>query len=297
MGTEFAWFYDVALVGVIIAFIYIGGKRGFLRTIIMLVGYIIAIIGGSLISKEISPIIYKNYLQEKTQKVVEKNIEDINIKEIIRKILKEQNVNIEIPDSDIDKIIKENDDLAEGFSSYAANAGEIGTAVDINTRLKDAFNTQTILDKIEDKIPNKAFLVIKEYLEGSSDKISEVIRSLNNSSKKTAAEELTETVVEPVVITVIQLLVFMIVFSLIMILIRILSRFFSKIYLIPIAGSINTLLGAILGCVQGVFIILIVTVLFKVIIAVTKNELIVINTPTIEETNIFKEIYDLDLFM
>ena len=63
MGEKFAWFFDVALIGIILICIYAGGKRGFVKTIILLLGYLIAFAGAFFVSKTISLIIYEYVLQ------------------------------------------------------------------------------------------------------------------------------------------------------------------------------------------------------------------------------------------
>ena len=50
MGQGFAWFFDIAIIIVLIVCIYMGGKKGFLRTAVLLIGYVIAALGGYFIS-------------------------------------------------------------------------------------------------------------------------------------------------------------------------------------------------------------------------------------------------------
>ena len=127
--------------------------------------------------------------------------------------------------------------------------------------------------------------------------MGEIIVALNNPSKEDGAKELTEVAVKPIVVTIIEIIIFIIAFTLLMIIVKILSNIISKtINFVPLVGTANKILGGVLGLAQGAFIVLILTLIIKALVSITNNELTMFNSSTIEETYLFKLIYDLKLF-
>jgi len=296
MGEQFSWFFDVAIIGVIIVCIYIGGKKGFLRTAVLLAGYLIAGLGGYFIAKEASPVVYTNFLQSKVENVVEDNLDNFSIKTQIKAMLSEKDFGVEIPDSEIDRIINQGGDVKENFANYAKQAGTTLEKSELDSKLSSVFNNNAVLAKLKDKVPASIYSQIEHYLNGSKESLSNIIKAMNNPSKEESAKEIADLAVKPIILLVLQVLIFMISFTLLMIIVKLVSRSMSIFNKVPVVGSANTLLGGVLGFVQGAFIVVIIVLLVKVIIALTSNELIVLNTPTIEETKIFKEIYNLKIF-
>ena len=56
--SSLAWFYDVFAIGLVLAMLYIGAKKGFVKTVLILVSYIVALVGGYLIADPMSGAIY-----------------------------------------------------------------------------------------------------------------------------------------------------------------------------------------------------------------------------------------------
>ncbi len=296
MGTQFSWFFDVAVIGIILVCVYLGGKKGFLKTAILLVGYLVAVFGGFIIAKAVSPYVYDNYLKSRTEKAVQENLKDFDMKKQIKDMFKEQNVGVEIPDSEIDRIINGGGDLSKGFADYAKKSDSTVNQADVQNKFSKVFNNDAILKNLKDRIPASIYSQMEEYLKSSKDSMNEIIKALNNPSKEESAKQVTELAVKPIVISVVQIVIFMITFTLLMILVRFIAQLFSKVKAVPVVGSANTLLGGGLGLLQGVFIVIVLALITRLIISVTNNDLIAINTPTIEETRIFKAFYNLNLF-
>ncbi len=296
MGTQFSWFYDVALIGVVIAYIYLGGKRGFLRTFVLLVGYIVSIAGAYFISDAVSPVVYDKFVKERAEEVVADNILNFSIKDQIRSSIKKQGITIEIPDEQIDNIINSTDDLSQGFSNYVGAYSDAFSQQELEDMLGNAFNNESLLNKLKEKLPESIYNKIEDYIGTSTTKITEIVRILNNPNNEERAEEITDILFRPFAVSAIKFIVFMLAFALLMIIFRFISGLFKKFYLIPIAGQINSLLGAVLGLCQGLFIIFVVTLVIKIIIALMGNDLLFINEPTIEKTMLFRRIYEFNLF-
>ena len=83
MGEKFAWIFDVLVIAIVLFCIYSGMKKGLVKTVLVLVGYLVAAAGGFFISKAVAPVIYNNFLEDKVSGIMEDIIDKINIKSSI----------------------------------------------------------------------------------------------------------------------------------------------------------------------------------------------------------------------
>lgn len=297
MGEKFALFFDIILIAVLVLFIYNGAKKGFVKTVLVIIGYFVALLGGLVVSNLLSPGIYDAFVRNKAEKVVEENIDNINIKSQIKASIKEQNIGIDITDEEISVIIDKGGDFAKNFSEYAKSKGSQLSDSALESKFNNVFTKNTVLKSIKDKIPENLYSEVEKYLNNSKTSISDVITALNNPSKEEGAKELTELVVKPFAIKVIKIIIFIITFILLMFVVKFLSSVITKTFkLVPLVGPLNTFLGGLLGFIQGAIIVFITALIIKVLISLTNNEIMLFNTPTIEETYIFKYIYNIKLF-
>lgn len=297
MGEKFALFFDIILIAVLVLFIYNGAKKGFVKTVLVIIGYFVALLGGLVVSNLLSPGIYDAFVRNKAEKVVEENIDNINIKSQIKASIKEQNIGIDITDEEISVIIDKGGDFAKNFSEYAKSKGSQLSDSALESKFNNVFTKNTVLKSIKDKIPENLYSEVEKYLNNSKTSISDVITALNNPSKEEGAKELTELVVKSFAIKVIKIIIFIITFILLMFVVKFLSSVITKTFkLVPLVGPLNTFLGGLLGFIQGAIIVFITALIIKVLISLTNNEIMLFNTPTIEETYIFKYIYNIKLF-
>lgn len=297
MGEKFAWFFDVAIIGIIFVCIFLGSKRGFAKTIVLLAGYILALVGSFIISSAVSPTIYDKFVKTKAESIVVDNYDKINIKTQIKQAIKDQNVGVDIPDSEIDRIINAGGDYTQSFAQYAKEKGSQIDKDALQKKFDTAISNNTVLTSLKDKIPDSLYKEIENYLGKSKDTMTDVVKALNNPSKEEGAKQLTEVSVKPMALMIIKIIVFIIVFAILMIIVRFASGLISgTVKAVPLVGSANSFLGGVLGLIQGAVLVLVITFAIKLLVTLTSNDLLLFNTPTIEETHIFKLIYNLKLF-
>lgn len=77
MGEQFALIFDIMVIVVVIVCVYIGSKRGFLRSLILLVGNIAAILLALWLSGGISSWIYDNWIEAEVVSGINEKLDDI----------------------------------------------------------------------------------------------------------------------------------------------------------------------------------------------------------------------------
>jgi len=126
---------------------------------------------------------------------------------------------------------------------------------------------------------------------GSTDLISMLIIGIINSESDSLYSAIDDNLVKPVLIVPIRTLLFVIIFAIVSIVVSFVAKALRIINKIPILGRLNSLLGGVLGSVRAVVVIFMVCLGVRVLISLTSNNILILNTMTIDETYIFQYFY------
>lgn len=143
---------------------------------------------------------------------------------------------------------------------------------------------------------------IPQLLSGFSDSVSSgeqsAIKSLVigivNVESNDYASSILDNVVKPSLLLPIRALIFIILFAIIMLLLGIIVNALKVINKIPVIGSVNVFFGVIVGVCESLIVCFLICIGLQIIISLSGNELIFINTPTINNTIVFKYIYNFE---
>lgn len=297
MGEQFAWFFDVIMIGILLVCMYTGSKKGFIKSVLIVIAYFIAFLAAFFASKAVTPTIYDKVVKTRAEKVIEENMDNINIRNAIKSSIKGQKFDFEITDAQIDAILNSGEDFTKGLEKVAKDSGSSLSTEQIETKSGQVFSPSVILETVKGKIPDNIYKQIDQFMSSSKTSVNDIIKALNNPSKTEGAKELTEVAVKPLASIATQIILFFIFFVVFMVLIRIVLNVITKaISIVPFVGPLNSFLGLLLGIVQGLFIILILALLIRVISSTTNNQIIMINETVIEKTKLFRLIYNIKIF-
>ena len=99
MGSSFWWFYDAIIITLIFGFIYRNAKKGFVKSIMLIATYAIAVSLSLPISSLISNKIYDRHIREKSIEAVESTVTNFRIKREIKNIIDKSNFGVEISET------------------------------------------------------------------------------------------------------------------------------------------------------------------------------------------------------
>ncbi len=172
------------------------------------------------------------------------------------------------------------------LSSVLAEEIKNGTALGVIT---------DIIDTVADSLPFFA----SDSTPQTGTEIGSVIEKIAVSMLTTThtdnlAHRITDDIIRPVLLVPMRTLIFVIIFVIILIIVNLIARLFRTINHIPVIGGINKLFGAVAGFAQGAIVIFLVCIFVQFIVSLTGNEIIFLNTMTIDETHLFKHIYYFD---
>ena len=282
--------YDVLTAALLISLVYIGGKKGFLKTIVIIAGYIIAFVAAGAASSRGSEAVYDKFIKNAVVTGIENAIDSSDVTDTVNEYLRQFNVSIE--DSRLKDLI-----MMSNRDNFAANIKEyIDTKTDMSVSLEDI---EFITDKLSSgsaisryigDLPPYTGGVLNDMLDMSDNEVMTLLRSIM-ISEHVAAQYIEENFIRENILSLLRVLLYALTFSLTLTVTRIIAGVFGKANKIPIAGKLNMALGAVLGFFRAALLLLTIAVGLKIAILLTDNTLVAINTETIDSTLLFKYIF------
>ncbi|MCL2072007.1 MAG: hypothetical protein FWH07_07230 [Oscillospiraceae bacterium] len=133
--------------------------------------------------------------------------------------------------------------------------------------------------------------------QGGTDTVSLLIINIINNHEDSLQSVVNENIVRPTVLIPLKSLIFTIVFALVNVLVSVIAKASQIIDAIPLVGKANHFLGGMLGLVEAAVVIFMVCIAIRIIISFTGDNIIFLNSMTIEETFIFKHVYNIKFLM
>lgn len=334
MGTQFFWFFDAAVIVLLLVFVFKGIHKGLVSVLVSVVAMIVAFIISLPLSGTIADAIYDGMIRDAVSDEINEQISNVFDKTVVTELknvdiskakingkpLSEINtetdsagkINLDLSRLDLtDTGIKDIDLSAFGFSEDYNYASVNLGSIEITSTEKEEYGIEKIIlsSVITDNISNDtAFGEVNKAIEEmaqslpsfmsgvadslvTEEKINDVVISILDADSDDYASAITDNVVKPVVLVPMRALIFVILFVIILVVLNILAKLMKGINRIPLIGGINKFLGAIAGFVQGAIVIFLICIFVQVVIVLSGNELIFLNTMTIDESFIFKKIY------
>lgn len=100
--------------------------------------------------------------------------------------------------------------------------------------------------------------------------------------------------VRPNCILIIRTIAFALIFAVVFAVLKIIAYASKLIEKIPVIGQLNSLLGGIAGVLEGIVIVFLLCVAVRLAVTVLDDSAILFNQQTIDNTFLFKRIYDFD---
>ncbi|MCD8005513.1 MAG: CvpA family protein [Oscillospiraceae bacterium] len=282
-------FYDVCVVGIILIALYQGSKRGFLKSAV----YAILIVAAFFVSwfgaEALSPLIYDNFIHETVIDTLTETASEKDPVTVVSEALTDGDYGTTVSDSEIGDLIAEASDF---FNELADTLRENGSQDSKSTIASGVESSVT--SEVESFLFSDYIINALETLGAATGDMSEVVNVFLTGSAEETAATAEEEIVRPIIEFALKIVVFLVLLFILRLVINPVSNLFKFANKIPILGALNVLLGAVLGAVEGLVTVYGLALLLKLIVNVSGDSLIFLNTDTIELTYIFKYFYELN---
>ncbi|MGN0586551.1 MAG: CvpA family protein [Oscillospiraceae bacterium] len=276
---------DIITVLIFILCVVCGSRRGIVRMIISVLGFVIAGAAAAFVSSSTYMYVYDSFVKEQIIDIIEEKAEEL---------AEEYD-----PEDRINELLREDNYDGELFSvsSDEKNDSNIPSELLTDSQFRGTLNKvfteycYKLTDSLDGVLPDEIITGAEEYLAENSGTQEEQLL-IFEESKASAAAFIEEKIVRPVFLSTIKNVIFAVTFIAVSIIFSVISRMIGVLRHIPAVRSVDSLFGGILGIILGLFLIAVTALLCSLFIKLTNNDNTIINTDIISGTYIFRFAYD-----
>ena len=293
LETGFAYFFDILTIVVIVSSIYMCGKQGFVKSIITLVGYSLAVIISVFAGNTLAPKIYDSSVKPEIISVVNEQLGSADVPYEITHALNNKygKYGVKFEKSDVIDILGNNkDEAAQNIIDHVyEKAGFTITVEDADGIIGSIFE-EKVTDSAREYLP--AGITVNKISFDNEEAWNDAVSAITGGTVK-LSEFIEKYFVRDFAVSIVRLLISILSFTLLTILMNVALRFVTIIDKLPIINAINAFLGGVMGAIQGSIIMYIIVLATKLIVTIGGDNMLVFNTETIGMTYIFKILYNL----
>lgn len=300
MATSLFWFYDALVVGILLICLYVGGKRGFLKSVTYLVLTVLSIVFCWLASEVASPIIYEKFLRDQVIEVLTQHASEKTPVDITQEAVTSGDYGVDISEENINTYIDESSESAELADKLANELKENGASLseyDIKNELEGNMIESMLTSVIGDSVSKETLSELLDSIGSTYENATDLFKVFIKGDITETALHAEETIVSPILKGLLKIIVWLILMLICRMIIGPISdatKIFNKV---PLIGPLNHLLGAILGIVEGAILTYCISLAVRLTIYLSDNSLMFLNNQTIANTYAFKYFYDFDIGM
>lgn len=298
MGTQFWWFYDVAVVAILLICIFISGKKGFIKASFTAVACIIAVLTASAVSSGISQNLYKNTMRSSNIKKLEKNIRNDTFTVKYADYLESMGYIITVNSDKLNEILLSDGDIDKALCSYVNNINARTVEDDEAVLIEKIHEGYAVVmsDIIAQSLNKFAGETAADKIRNDSSSIQEIIRLMGDSeSKHKAAVYIDDHYTVDTYETIFGLAGFVVIYIAVFLFIVFLIDSFTKNREIHRQSTSSHIIGGLIGVATGTAMILTVAVAVRLWGVMGGNEMLFFNDEAADKTYIFRYFYNLTI--
>ena len=296
MGSSFWWFYDAIIITLICGLVYKNAKKGFVKSIMMIASYAVAVLVAFPISSLVSNRIYDSYIRDKSVEAVELTVSNFRIEKEIKNIIDQSNFGVQISEEEISAILNSTSDLTvdeQIMSLVKAKSGKVIADNGLKENLESHISNR-ITNRLGDEIPSFVARSVAETTTKNKTLFSDTVKALGSSPSE-SANFIEENYLRPVTVNVIRIIVFLVLFFVLSLILSISLARLDEVLVSAGVSKYDGLLGGVIGFVEAMIVIVLVVFLVKLLVTISDGTLVFFNEDTIERTKVFRLFYNLKI--
>lgn len=280
---------DLLIIALIIGCAVAGSRKGAVRMLITLVGYVLAVMAAVFVSNVASEYVYDNLVKPTVISVLES---------------KAASLEEEYLSSDkINQIFEENgvDLTDEQLSAFKDNSELYRDLLD-NDKISEGLNNlfkeycESLTSAFDGIVPEEIIKEAERYLEENNMETERML-TLITREKESMIKIIENEIIRPVMMKTVKLVLFGITFAVVMIIVSVVSYIAKVIRKIPVVNSADSVLGIMLGLIQGMLYTAVINFGVNVFIKFTSDANEFLNTTIISETYVFGLLYNVTFYI
>lgn len=293
MGAQFWWFYDVIAIAAVLVCIFLTVKKGLMKAIVSLVGYILSVIIAMSVSASFTTLLYNRIIMPSNVKKLDSALQRVDISGEIATYINTLGYNVIVDTQQLNKIFDSGKDIDSGIYKYInnINSKKVDEKGIFITKLHEGYAI-AINRAVSRELNEFAAEAAAEAVRNDPEDFHNVLTRLGDpDNKRPAAEYIAENYIAAPYKSMVRMIV-MLIFLAIMLLVTILiARAAGKTDIME-AGLMRHTFCGLIGIFKGVIIIMAIAVIVRLYVLLGSNKMMFFNTNTIENSYIFKYFYE-----
>lgn len=296
MASNLFWFYDALTVGILLIGLYVGAKRGLMRSVVLAVLTILSIGISWLACEVLSPVIYENFLKEPIMSSLDDSSSKTDPLAVVTDAVSSKGYGVEMTTSEVENVISRAGDFFANIAGEIKNNGANEGENQIATGVEESVTESMLRALVGDIVSPSTLSEILESVSGAENSVRSVVDVFLNGDRSATASAVEQSLIAPAVKLVLKGIIWVVAMFILMFVSRGVADSFKNLNRIPIIGPINSLLGAALGFAEGAIIVYLISQLVRLVCYFTSNSLMFLNTEAVSSTYIFKWLFYFDVF-
>lgn len=268
---------DGIVILIIVLSVIANAKRGFVKSVAVVAAGVLSVAVSAAVSVVLAPVVYDSFAGEIIMDKVAENLGDTDLSAIISQTLIKEQFGVQLPEETVREALKDGGDIQGKLASMVSELTGRNVSAD---QMKDA---------LEENLPEE---LESGILENNRENITKVIQALSQDDPQKRLDMLEEAAVRPVSVGVIRILLSLVLFSVFFMILKKLAELLDFVDRIPVAGLLNTVLGGVLGAVEGLVLVAVAAFIIRIVIMLGAGGSL-LSEEVIGETTIFKFIYQM----
>lgn len=275
---------DIAAAALIIIFIFTGSRKGAVRMLISLIGYVAAFAAAVFVSNAADGYVYDSFVKPAVMSAMEERAEELS-----KTYLAPENLGEILSENGIELDEEQLDMLTAGREAYEK--------VLTNDKFHDTLDSifidycRLLTDAFSGVLPEEVVSGAENYLRETEAENSERTK-LFTSERQSVTEIIEREIVRPLMMRTVRTVLFAVSFGAVLIVFAVISKAAGLIRKIPAVRSADSFLGGFMGFVQSLLAIAVMCFAISIFINLTGGASEYINPEVISETVAFKWFYN-----
>lgn len=280
---------DLLIAALVIGCAVSGSRKGAVRMLITLVGYIVAVMTATFVSNVASEYVYENLVKPFVISVLESNAATLEEEYLssgrINQILEENGIIL-------------NDEQLSSLKNDSVQYKELMDNEKIREDFKNIFKEycESLTSTFNGIVPETIIEEAERYLEENNME-TERILTLITQEKDSMIKIIENEIIKPVLMKTVKTVLFAVAFAVVMIIVSVISYMAKVIRKIPVVNSADSFLGTMIGLIQGILYTFLVNFGVNMFIKFTSDANRYLNTTIISETYVFEPLYNATFYI
>lgn len=291
MGEFYWWIYDAAFILIFFLCIYSSAKKGFSGILILVTGCVVSVFISSLISQKSSPYIYNTFIKRSSLKSVQEALVDYSPALGVKEAVEQENFGAVLDETRVKNLLESDDSIEMLYEYTNQSTGYVVVTHENYINILTSNFAELFAKQIGVKLPPYVVRELTQRMSGNSELFVETTKLLLKSPKN-VPEYIEKNYIREPALKLVRAFVFVISYFTLMMIIRVVVYKVIRFGLLNGYDRLDHFAGGVFGVVQAAAVVIIGAVLVKIMIQVAESKGSFISYETIEQTKLFRYVFD-----